>query len=252
MRRRQFIAGLGSAAAWPIVARAQQPGRMRRIGVLFFSTMDDPVGKSDLAVFQQALRELGWTEGGNVKIDYRWSGGDANRNLTYVAELVALAPDVIVAANGGIASALQRASGTVPIVFAVASDPVGSGLIESLARPGGNTTGFGLVEYGASGKLLGLLKQIAPHVTRAAVIRDPGNSAGAGNLGAIQAAASSIGVEVRPVGSPEAAVTERGVAAFASSPDGGLGNAQKLGLHNLISGRDGVVPVGMEFVALEI
>jgi putative tryptophan/tyrosine transport system substrate-binding protein len=165
---------------------------------------------------------LGWIEGRNVTIDYRWYAGDANRRRAYAAELVALPPDVIVAGNGGAARALQQASGTVPIVFALAPDPVATGLIESLARPGGNTTGFALVEYGASGKLLGLLKQIAPRVTRAAVIRDPAAGVGAGVLGAIQAAAASIGVEVRPVGSPDAAVTERGIAAFASSPNGGL------------------------------
>src|SRR5271155_1031777 len=157
MRRREFIAGLGSTAAWPVVAWAQQPGRMRRIGVLMFFSMDDAVGQSDIAAFQQALRELGWTEGRNVTIDYRWGADDTNRFRTYAAELVALAPDVIVAENGGTARAVQQASGTVPIVFATAPDPVGNGLIESLARPGGNITGFSGLEYGASGKLLGLL-----------------------------------------------------------------------------------------------
>jgi putative tryptophan/tyrosine transport system substrate-binding protein len=222
MRRREFIAGLGGSAAWPLAARAQQPGRMRRIGVLMWVSMDDPVGQSDIATFQQTLRELGWTEGRNVTIDYRWGAGDANRYRTYAAELVALAPDVIVAGNGGTARALQQASGTVPIVFATAPDPVGRGLVESLARPGGNTTGFSGVEYSESGKLLGLLKEIAPRVTRAAVIRDPATPAGTGFLGAIQPAAALIGVEVRPVGSPDAAAIERGVAAFASSPNGGL------------------------------
>jgi putative tryptophan/tyrosine transport system substrate-binding protein len=222
MRRRDFIAGLGGTAAWPLAARAQQPGRMRHIGVLMLESMDDPVGQSEIATFEKALRELGWTVGLNVTIESRWGAGDANRYRTYAAELVALSPDVFVAGNGGTARALQRASGTVPIVFAVAPDPVGSGLIESLARPGGNTTGFSTVEYGESGKLLGLLKQIAPRVTRAAVIRDPASPSGNGFLGAIQTAAASIGVEVRPVGSGDAAAIERGVAAFASSPNGGL------------------------------
>jgi putative tryptophan/tyrosine transport system substrate-binding protein len=222
MRRREFIAGLGSAAAWPVVARAQQPARMRRIGVLMHDSMDDPVDQSDIATFRQALRELGWTEGRNVTIDYRWAAGDPNRYRTYAAEMVALAPDVIVAGNGGTARALRQASDTVPIVFALSPDPVGAGLIESLARPGGSTTGFALVEYGASGKLLGLLKEIAPRVTRAAVIRDPGSAAGTGALGAIQAAAPSIGIEVRPVGSGDATAMERGLAAFASGPNSGL------------------------------
>jgi putative ABC transport system substrate-binding protein len=222
MRRREFIAGLGSAVVWPLAARAQQPDRMRRIGVLMFESMDDPVGQSEIATFQQALRELGWTEGRNLTIDYRWGADDTNRFRTYAAELVALAPDVIVAENGGTARALQQASGTVPIVFAGAPDPVGNGLIESLARPGGNITGFSGSEYGSSGKLLGLLKEIAPRVTRAAVIRDPATPSGTGFLGAIQTAAGSMGVEVRPVGSGNAASIERGVAAFASSPNGGL------------------------------
>jgi putative ABC transport system substrate-binding protein len=220
MRRREFIAGLGGAVAWPLAARAQQPGRMRRIGVLMFMSMDDPLGQSEIAAFQHALRELGWIEGRNVWIDYRWGADDTNRFPTYAAELVALAPDVVVAQNAGTADALQRASGTVPIVFAGAPDPVGRGLVESLARPGGNITGFSGVEYGASGKFLGLLKEIAPRVTRAAVIRDPTTPAGIGFLGAIQTAAASAGVE--PVGSGDATSVERGVAAFASSPNGGL------------------------------
>jgi putative tryptophan/tyrosine transport system substrate-binding protein len=195
---------------------------MRRIGVLMFESMDGPVGQSGIATFQQALRELGWTEGRDVTIDYRWGANDVNRYRTYAAELVALAPDVIVAENGGTARALQQASRTVPIVFVGAPDPVGNGLIESLARPGGNTTGFSGAEYGASGKLLGLLKEIAPRVTRAAVIRDPATPSGTGFLGAIQTAAGSMGLEVRPVGSGDAASIERGVAAFASSPNGGL------------------------------
>jgi putative ABC transport system substrate-binding protein len=222
MRRREFIAGLGGAAAWPVVARAQQAGRMRRIGVLMFASMDDPVGQSAIAMFRQALRELGWTEGSNVTIDYRWGANSVNRFRTYAAELVALAPDVIVAGNLETARALQQASSTVPIVFAGGPDPVGSGIVGSLGRPGGNTTGFAGFEYSISGKLLGLLKEIAPRVTRVAVIRDPASPSGTGYLGAIQTVAASSGVEVRPVGSDDAAAIERGVAAFASSPNGGL------------------------------
>jgi putative ABC transport system substrate-binding protein len=174
-------------------------------------------------MLQQALRELGWTEGRNLTIDYRWWGGDdAEQVRKYAAELVAFAPDVIVAGNGGTARALRRASATVPIVFAAAPDPVGAGLVESLARPGGNTTGFSTSEYGENGKLLDLLREIAPRVTRAAVIRDPAGPVGTGALGAIQAAAASIGMEVRPIGSGNPASIERGVAAFASGPNGGL------------------------------
>jgi putative ABC transport system substrate-binding protein len=222
MKRREFIAGLGSAAAWPVVAWSQQSDRMRRIGVLMYVSTNDPIGRSDIATFQQSLRELGWIEGHNVRVDYRWSAGDANRFRTYAAELVGLAPDVIVAGNGGTARALQEASSTVPIVFALAPDPVGSGLVESLARPGGNTTGFSAVEYGESGKLLGLLKEIAPRVTRVAVIRDPTTPSGTGFLGAIQTVAASSGIDVRLIGSGDAAAIERGVAAFASNPNGGL------------------------------
>jgi putative ABC transport system substrate-binding protein len=223
MRRREFIRFLGGAAAgWPLTVRAQQPERMRRIGVLMFPLVDDPVGQSDKATLQQALRELGWTEGRNLTIDYRWGGGDAEQNRKYAAELVAFAPDVIVAGNGGAARALRQASPTVPIVFAGAPDPVGAGLVESLARPGGNTTGFSGPEYVTNGKLLELLKEIAPRVTRAAVIRDPAGPVGTGALGAIQAAAALIGMEVRPIGSGDPASIERGVAAFASSPNGGL------------------------------
>jgi putative tryptophan/tyrosine transport system substrate-binding protein len=222
MRRRELIAGLGSAAAWPVVTRAQQTNRMRRIGVLMFESMDDPLGQSEIATLQKALRELGWTEGRNVTIYYRWGEHDRNRFRAYAAELVALAPDVIVAGNLGTARALQRESGTVPIVFAEGPDPVGGGVVESLARPGGNTTGFSGIEYGQGGKSLGLLKEIAPHVTRAAIIRDPVSPSGTGYLGSIQTAAASIGVEVRAVGSDDAAAIERSVAAFAGSPNGGL------------------------------
>jgi putative ABC transport system substrate-binding protein len=222
MRRREFITLLGgSAAAWPLAARAQQGERMRHIGVLSFYGADDSVGQASVAQLQRGLQELGWIEGRNVTIDFRWGPSAADRR-TYAAELVALAPDVIVAGSGGIARVLRQASGSVPIVFAAALDPVGSGVVESLARPGGNTTGFSTVEYSETGKLPELLKQIAPRVTRAAVIRDPTAPGGTGTLGAIQAAVASMGVEVRPVDSRDAGTIERGVAAFASGPNGGL------------------------------
>jgi putative ABC transport system substrate-binding protein len=222
MRRRAFIAGLGGAVAWPLAARAQQSERMRRVGMLMFLGVDDPVARSDVVTFQQAMRESGWTEGRNLTIDYRWAAGnDDGIRSKYATELVALAPDVIIASNGGIARIVRQANATVPIVFAVSPDPVAAGLVESLARPGGDTTGFASAEYAESGKLLELLREIAPRVTRAAVIRDI-TPAGTGTLGAIQAAAALMGVEVRPVRARDAGAIERGVAAFAGTAKGGL------------------------------
>jgi putative tryptophan/tyrosine transport system substrate-binding protein len=221
MRRRTFIAGLG-AVAWPLAARGQQGERVRRVGVLMFLGVDDPVAQSDVVTFQQVMRELGWTEGRNLTIDYRWAAGNDDRiRSRYAAELVGLAPDVIVASNGGTARIVRQASATVPIVFAISPDPVAAGLVESLARPGGNTTGFALAEYAESGKLLELLREIAPRVTRAAVIRDI-TPAGTGTFGAIQAVGALMGVEVRPVSASDAGAIERGVAAFAGTANGGL------------------------------
>jgi putative tryptophan/tyrosine transport system substrate-binding protein len=223
LKRRDFITLLGgAAAAWPLAARAQQSARMRRVGVLLLYGADDSVGQALVAQFRQGLQELGWTEGRNVTIDVRWGASDADRYRSDAAKLVALGPDVVVAGSGGIARASRQASGSVPIVFTGALDPVGAGLVDSLARPGGNTTGFSGVEYGESAKLLELLKQMAPRLTRAAVIRDPTAPGGGGVLGAIQAATGSMGVEVRPIGSQDAGAIERGVAAFASGPNGGL------------------------------
>ena len=173
MRRREFITLLGGAAAWPLAARAQQPERVRRIGVLMNLAADDPEGQARIAAFLQELQQLGWTDGRNVRIEYRWAAGDAERIRKYAAELVALAPDVILAPGSATAVPLLQATRTVPIVFVHVTDPVGAGFVESLARPGGNATGFTLFEYGISGKWLELLKQIAPGVTRAAVLRDP-------------------------------------------------------------------------------
>jgi putative ABC transport system substrate-binding protein len=223
MRRREFITLIGgAAAAWPHNARAQQPERMRRIGVLMSVAADDPEGQARLTAFLQGLQQLGWADGRNVRIDIRWGAGDADRYRRYAAELVALAPDVILAASSSALEPLQQATRTVPIVFVTIADPVGAGFINSLARPGGNATGFSQFEYGVIGKWLELLKEIAPGVTRVAVIRDPTISAGAGQFGAIQTAAPSFGVEVTPVNMRDAGEIERAIAGFARSPNGGL------------------------------
>ena len=222
-RRREFITLLGGAAvAWPLAARTEQGERMRRIGVLQSLAADDPEGQARLAAFAQGLQQSGWTIGRNVQIDTRWAAGDAKRFRRYAAELVALAPDVILAVGAAAVGPLQQATRTVPIVFVNTSDPVGAGFVESLARPGGNATGFLLYEYGTSGKWLELLKEIAPRVTRVAVLRDSALAAGIGQLGAIQAVAPSFGVELRPVDVRDAPETERAVAAFARASDGGL------------------------------
>jgi putative ABC transport system substrate-binding protein len=223
VRRRQFITLLGGAAvAWPLTARAQPRERMRRIGVLMSLAADDPEGQARLTAFVQGLQELGWTDGRNVQIDYRWPAGDAERIRRYAAELAALAPDIILAGGGAVVPSLLQATRAIPIVFTQTPDPVGAGFVESLARPGGNVTGFTLYEYGISAKWLELLKEIAPHVTRAAVIRDAAIASGIGQWGAIQTAAPSFGVELRPVDVRDASEIERAIAAFARSPNGGL------------------------------
>ena len=223
MRRREFFSVLGgAAAAWPIAARAQQPGGMRRIGILMSLAEDDQQGQARLAAFVQTLRELGWTDGRNVRIDTRWTAGNAADTREYATELVALAPDVILASGGTVAGALIQATRTVPIVFTQTADPVGGGLVASLARPGGNATGFTAFEYGMSGKWLELLKEIAPQVMRAAVLRDPAIPQGIGQFGAIQSAAPSFGVEVSPVNLRDADEIERDVTAFARGSNSGL------------------------------
>jgi putative ABC transport system substrate-binding protein len=223
MRRRTFIAALGGAAvAWPMVARAQQPERMRRIGVLMPGTADDAEYQARMAAFLQRLQQLGWTDGRNVEIDTRWAAGDANLIRKYVAELVALAPDIILAPGTTTVGPLLQATRTVPIVFATLLDPVGAGFVDSLARPGGNATGFIAFEYGLSGKWLELLKQIAPSLTRVAILRDPATAAGIGQFAAIQSVAPSFGVELRPIDIREAGEIERAVTAFARSSNGGL------------------------------
>jgi putative ABC transport system substrate-binding protein len=222
MKRREFITLLGGATAWPLAARAQQPEPMRRIGVLHTPAVDDPDGQARNAAFLQELHQFGWTDGRNVRIDTRWSAGDVDRIRKHVAEFVAFLPDVIVASGSATVGPLLQATRTVPIVFVNVPDPVGAGYVDSLARPGGNATGFILFEYGISGKWLELLKQISPGVTRAAVIRDPAITGGIGQFGAIQSAAPSLGLEVNPVNVRDAAEIERAVAAFARTPNGGL------------------------------
>ena len=222
MRRRDFIKIIGSAAVgWPLAAHAQQRERMRRIGFMFSAlAMDDPEGLARLTAFVQKLQELGWTDGRNIRIDYRSGLGDPQRLRRYAAELVAFAPDAILAGGNPALAALQEATRTLPIVFANAIDPVAFGQVASLARPGGNATGFMSVEFGLAGKSLELLKEIAPAVKRVAVLRNPGNSMG--ELGAIQAVAPSFGVELTPVGNRDADEVERGITAFARGPTDGL------------------------------
>ena len=219
IQRREFIVGLGGAAAWPLAARAQQGDRVRRIGVLMATPADDPESTARTAAFLQTLQELGWTDGRNVRIEMRWGGGDLRR---YAAELVALAPDIILTTGSAGLTPVLEATRTIPVVFVQVTDPVGAGLVESLARPGGNATGFTLFEFSTSGKWVELLKQIAPTVTRAVVLRDPTTTTGPGQFAAIQSAASPLGVELRPVDIRRAEGIERAMTAFAQAPNGGL------------------------------
>jgi putative ABC transport system substrate-binding protein len=222
MRRREFITLVGGTAAyWPVAARAQQPERVRRIGGLT-GTADDSITQRRLAAFLQALQQLGWTDGHNVRVDYRWGGGDADRIRKYAAELVALAPDVILSTGGVATERVLQATRTVPLVFVSVPDPVGSGFVDNLSRPGGNATGFTVFEYSLGGKWLELLKELAPRVTRVAVLRDSAITAGIGQFVAIQSVASSLGVELSPVNVSDATEIERAVSAFARSSNGGL------------------------------
>jgi putative ABC transport system substrate-binding protein len=223
MKRREFITLLGgAAAAWPLAARAQQGERVRRIGVLMNLAEDDAEGRNRISAFLQALQQLGWTDGHNARIDTRWGVGDLDLYRRYAVELVALAPDVILTSGGSAVSALQRATRTVPIVFVTVTDPVGGGLVEGLARPGGNTTGFTQFEYGMSAKWLELLKQVAPGVTRVGVLRASAFPTAIGQFAAIQAVASSFGVELRPIDARDAGEIESAVTAFAHGANGGL------------------------------
>jgi putative ABC transport system substrate-binding protein len=238
MRRREFISLIGgAAAAWPLAARAQQAEHLRRIGVLMNTSADDPEGQARIAAFHQGLQEWGWTLGRNARIDVRWGALDADNSRRYAVELVALAPDVILASASAAMGALQQTTRTVPIVFVSIIDPVGAGFVESLARPGGNATGFALFEYSLSGKWLELLKEIAPGVRRAAVLRDPAVGSGTGQYAIIQAVAQSLGVELRPIDVRDPGEIERAIVAFAQVPNGGLiiVGAPSAGVHrNLI------------------
>jgi putative ABC transport system substrate-binding protein len=222
MKRREFITLLGGAAAWPLAARAQQPDRVRRIGALYILGPDDQEAHARNVVFEQSLQQLGWTVGRNLQIDYRLAGGDPDRLRRYAEELVALAPDVIMSVGSVPIGPLLQATRTIPIVFSNVADPVGAGFVQSLARPGGNVTGFTNFEYSMSGKWVELLKQIAPHVSRVAVLRDSTVAAGLGQFGAIQTVAQSLGVDLTPVGVRDAVEIEHGITAFARSPDVGL------------------------------
>jgi len=223
MKRRAFISLLGGAVvAWPLAARAQQRERMRRIAVLWPLAADDPISQARNAAFLQALQQLGWTVGQNIQIEHRWSAGNDETTRRFAAELAALVPEVILASGSAATGPLLQVTRTVPIVFAIVPDPVGAGFVDSLARPGGNATGFVSFDYGISGKWLEPLKEIAPGVRRAAVLRDPAITAGIGQWGAIQTAAPSLGLEVSPLNVRDAAEIERAVTAFARSSNGGL------------------------------
>ena len=223
MRRRDLIKVVAlPAIPWPIATRAQQANRIRHIGVLMTLAEDDPESTPRIAAFLQALQQLNWTLDHNVKIDIRWGAADAARARKNAAELVALAPDVILAAASPATVALQEATHTLPIVFVNVTDPVGAGYVASLAKPGGNITGFAYSEYGISGKWLELLKEIAPVVTRAAILRDPAIPSGAGQFGAIQSAAPSFGIEITPIDVRDPAGIERGITDFVRKPNGGL------------------------------
>jgi ABC-type uncharacterized transport system substrate-binding protein len=225
MQRREFITLIGGAAAttaWPLAARGQQNERIRRIGVLMGQAADDQQGQARATAFMQALQNLGWVDSRNVQIDVRWGAGNSEEIRRHASELVALRPDVIIASGSATVGPLLQATNAVPIVFVVVPDPVGAGFVDSLARPGGNTTGFAIFEYGIGAKWLELLKEIAPRIKRVAVLRDAAIAAGVGQFGAIQSAAPALGVELSPVNVRDAGEIERAVATFARLPDGGL------------------------------
>jgi putative tryptophan/tyrosine transport system substrate-binding protein len=222
VRRREFITLLGGAAAWPFAARAQQSERTRRIGVLMSTAADDKEGQARINAFVQGLRELGWIDGRNVRIDTRWAAGDADRSRQFATELVTLMPDVILASGGSVVGPLLQATRTVPIVFTQTPDPVGAGFVDNLARPGGNATGFSNFDYSIGGKWLELLKQITPGVTRVAVIRDPGSPQGIGQFSAVYAVAPLLGLDVSPINAREPGEFERSITALANIPKSGM------------------------------
>ena len=222
MRRREFIALLSGAAAWPSAARAQQSDRIRRIGMLSNMSSGDSQGREEAAAFAEALKVHGWISGGNLQIEYRWGAGDGERYRTYAAQLVAQAPDVLLAVGGTAVGALQRVTRDIPVVFVGTSDPVNRGLVASLSRPGSNTTGFSIFEYSICGKWLELLKQIAPSMMRAAVIRDPSEFSGVAEFAAIQAIAPSLSVDLSPIDPRDSGAMERAVRDFAHQSNSGL------------------------------
>ena len=223
MRRREFITLVsGTVASWPLVARAQSAGRTPLVGFLEPISADTPGAKARETAFLEDLKQLGWTPGQNLRVEFRWSGGDEAETRKNAAELVALGPDVIVTAGSAGAGVMVKATHTIPIVFAIVPDPVGSGFVESLSRPGGNATGFMMFEYSLCGKWLELLKQIAPTVTRAAVLRDPDIAAGIGQFAVIQSVAPSVGIDVSPIDLREPAQIERAIARYAQSSNGGM------------------------------
>src|SRR6516225_5978225 len=223
MRRGDFIKVVpGSAIAWPFAVRAQQQDRMRRVGVLLPTAADNAIFQARMAAFLDGLQQLGWTDGRNVRIDTRWAAGDADLIRKYAGELVALGPDVVMAFTSGAVPPLQQVTRAIPIVFAIVADPVGAGYVESLARPGGNVTGFTTFEYALGGKWLELLKEIAPRTARVAVLRDSAIAAGPAEYGAIQAVAPSFGVELCPVDMRDSGEIERAITVFAASSNGGL------------------------------
>lgn len=221
-KRRELLALVGGAAAWPFASRAQQSARMRRIGVLLNLAENDQETKKRVAAFLDGLHELGWSEGRNLRIEYRWGEGNRNANRKNAAEIVALAPDAILAHGSSIVTPLLQLTQDIPIVFVSVSDPIAGGFVESLAKPGGNATGFTSIDYSMAGKWLGLLKQFAPEIVRVAVIRDPRQVSGAGQLGAVQAVAPLLRAVVIPLGVQNAAEIEQGIGAFAREPHGGL------------------------------
>jgi len=223
MRRRTFIEGIAAlAAAWPLAARAQQSNTVRRIAILMNYPADEPEGQARIKAFTQSLQKLGWSEGGNLRIDTRWAGTDSDLSRRYAAELVRSVPDVILAGGSANVASLQQVTRSVPIVFGNVVDPVGGGFVASLARPGGNTTGFISFEYSLAGKWVELLKEIAPNVMRAAVLRDPTLAAGIGQFAAIQSTAPSVGVDLSVIDPRDAGEVERAIATFADEPNGGL------------------------------